>query len=473
MMNHNLIDALDSCIRLMEAGTSFEDCLAIYPKLAPKLRGLLQTADELNDLWVEQIPVKTMTQNRIQLISHAHGLLPAKKQGLTDSINDWLSFTVRQLWQSIRPVSSRLILALAITGIFILFSGGLLRTSAKSLPGDSLYPVKRAVEDIRVYLAPNHEVQHEYEEEYSQQRVDEVTKLMGLAREQQISFEGIVISMNDSQWIVSGIPVNILPDTIFVTGAEGTIEPGMRVEVEGKTNLEGRVSAHEIHLREYQFVGIVENITSRNWLISGISVLTSSSTQIDTGILVGDEVTVLIRSEDKALFALAILRELHARGTSTAIPFPMITLTPLNDEIDGNDEEQQMNGILEKVGLNYWVVSGEVYYIIGETHIDADINIGDYVSIKYLIESNGSFTAIEISKSDGEETPVEEDKQGIPEAPDGEDHSTGTVTPTEDDDFKENAQTYEPSATPEPPESTQTYEPTETPKPPENTVNPN
>ena len=82
-------------------------------------------------------------------------------------------------------------------------------TSAKSLPGDSLYPVKRAVEDITVYLVPSREIRQEYEVNYSQQRVDEVNRLIVLHRIQTISFEGVLEDKSSSNWIVSGIPVTI------------------------------------------------------------------------------------------------------------------------------------------------------------------------------------------------------------------------------------------------------------------------
>src|SRR4030066_664915 len=199
-----------------------------------------------------------MEHSRIKLLSLAERLRIEHKTESRDGLSGWFLKSGKHIMQSlsfIRPFAGRMAMALGIAGLFLLFSGGLLITSAKSLPGDSLYPLKRAVEDIKVYLAPSDEIRHEYEDAYSQKRVEEVNLLIGLTREQKISFEGIISSMDESQWGVSGIPVVIHPDTVIVAGVDGrnAIVPGMWVEVEGNTGSQGQVYANEIHLREYQF----------------------------------------------------------------------------------------------------------------------------------------------------------------------------------------------------------------------------
>ena len=205
-----------------------------------------------------------------------------------------------------------------ITAVLILLSGGLVITSAKSLPGDSLYPVKRAVEDLTVYFVPSREIRHEYEVNYSQQRVDEVNRLIVLHRIQTISFEGVLQDKSSSNWIVSGIPVTIQVDTTFV-GERNGFDPfmiGSVVEVEGSTNSDGGVTATEIHLRRYLFIGTVEKITKDSWQISGVVLSVSPHAQIEDGINLGDEVSVLIRSEDNGLYALSI----QIAGTPEIIP---------------------------------------------------------------------------------------------------------------------------------------------------------
>jgi len=462
-MNRDLFDALEEGIKLMEAGIPLEDCLKKYPEIAPELRELLKTAAVMKDLRVENIPVEQMYQNRKKLLAHAESLRLGNYPVVGSSAFEWLRNPIKYFMHSLKqlsPVAGRLVLALGLAGLFIFLSGGLLITSAKSLPGDSLYPVKIAVEDIKVYLAPSGEVRHEYEDGYQQQRVDEVVKLIGLMREQQISFEGIIISMDASQWNVSGIPVNIQSDSTTISGVDkiDAIEPGMRIEVEGKTSSQGSVLADEIHLREYQYNGIVEKISQDAWQVSGTPLLITSSTQIDHGVKVGDEVTVLIRSEDNGQFALDILRELHPQATPTIIkPIEIIsteiTQKAIEEPTIQNTELHILQGIVDQIGGSYWIINGDLIYIAKETLFEDGINIGDKITVLYKVEQNGTFTAIEINRGDKagelEEKIIQETPVGTSE---GEEHGSTYEPTSEEPESKEGSEHKEEEETPEPTE---------------------
>ena len=458
-MNRKLIDVLENCVSSMEAGVPLDNCLREYPEYAPELSKLLKTAEIVKTLREENIPIEARVQNQKKILTQAESFHAENKRSKNSSSIDWLLKPLNDVAQYLRvlsPVASKLVLALGIAGIFILFSGGLLITSAKSLPGDSLYPVKRAVEDIKVYLAPSDEIRHEYEDAYSQKRVEEVNLLIGLTREQKISFEGIINSMDESHWSVSGIPVVIQPDTEIVAGVDGrnTVVPGMWVEVEGTTGSQGEVYANEIHLREYQFNGIVEKISSNNWKISGTPVLITPITQIDPGIRVGDEVTVLIRSEDDGLFALAILQEMPSIVSSTPFPPVVITPTPYEELTIDSEEAHHVDGILDQITANYWIVSGEVIYIVSNTQIDDGIDIGESISVHFTTEQNGSYTAIEITRNENGGKP--EDIEGL-ETPEGkgdsEEQGSNNATPTEVKEPEVSRQPYEHEGTPKPTES--------------------
>jgi len=326
------------------------------------------------------------------------------------------------------------------------------------LPGDSLYPLKRVVEDISVYLVRNREIRQEYENTYSKQRVDEINRLIMLNRKQQISFEGVLESQNDTNWMVSGISVILQANTTFIGGGEkvGLYDVASVVEVEGITNSEGGVTAIEIHLREYQFFGIVETIRSNFWQISGLQVVISSQTQIEEGIRVGDNVTVLMRSEDDGLYALAILREEHR------VINPIIQQSPgTNQAVSGDitaevEELHQIVGTLEKTSDSYWVVNGQYVYIVGNSNIPTDIIVGDSIRVNYRIEANGSDTALDIKRVDDENQLLENELQGTPEigheskcqetsivnSPNDDEKNEGTATP-EDHEKSEPTGEYE------------------------------
>lgn len=59
----------------------------------------------------------------------------------------------------------------------ILLVGGTTIVSADSIPGDILYPVKRKMENVRLYVAPTSESRSELEIEFSKKRIEESEKL--------------------------------------------------------------------------------------------------------------------------------------------------------------------------------------------------------------------------------------------------------------------------------------------------------
>jgi hypothetical protein len=124
--------------------------------------------------------------------------------------------------------------------------------------------------------------------------VDEVKRLLAIGRMEFVQFLGIVEQQWNDRWIVDGIEVRLLPETIVL----GDIQDGMMVEVEGSTLPEGWVQASEIHLQNFSFNGTVELISESNWTISGRDVQITSSTLIDADIKVGDNVLIDVISDD-------------------------------------------------------------------------------------------------------------------------------------------------------------------------------
>jgi hypothetical protein len=344
-MNQREIDAVEKIIKILKAGGTLEDFSKQASDFSPEMREMLETASELMSLGNNQISNEQMKRSLSTVLSQAASLNTTNNREHRVSgfamfgmrLREWLSGR-----GSLRPVFSRVALVFGVTLLFILLSGGLVIASAKSLPGDSLYPVKIAVEDITVYLVPSREIKQEYEVNYRQQRVDEVLRLITLNRVQTISFEGVLQEKGGSSWKVSGIPISIQTDTIFVGELKGT-NPyviGSLVEVEGTTNPQGGVTANEIHLRQYQFIGTVEKIDTNSWEISGVKISITSRTQIEEGIKVGDKVNVLIHSEDNGLYAISIL--------STEVPLTVQTVKPtihedISDMIDATERIEMDN----------------------------------------------------------------------------------------------------------------------------------
>jgi hypothetical protein len=188
----------------------------------------------------------------------------------------------------------RIVYVLVLALFFLLSWNGLIIASAQALPGDHLYPAKITLEKLHLGLALSPQTHQKVEDEYQSRRVIEVRRLLELGRMEFVQFFGNVDGQWNDHWIVAGIEVRLLPETIIL----GDIQKGMMVEVEGSTQPEGWVQASEIHLQNFSFSGTVDLISKSIWRISGRDVQITSSTLIDSDIRVGDYVTIEVISDD-------------------------------------------------------------------------------------------------------------------------------------------------------------------------------
>ena len=450
-MKNNQIDLFEKCIELLEAGVPIDQCIKQYPQLTSEMKSMLENANNLLQFNDEQVETELMEQSRARIIHEANLLRsqPVSRNSGVSKVKDF----VHQFFSaipSLTPLTRKLVFIIAITGFLILFSSGLVIASAKSLPGDSLYPVKRAVEDISIHIVPSHVTRIEYEDNYSHQRIVEVQRLLELDRIQAVAFEGILEAMDGNSWMVSGIQVNLSSKSQIISGLPDvqSIEIGSVIEVEGQTTTQGSVLASEIHVREYKYIGTVEKMDSNYWLISGNQVFLTKGSQIDPGILQGDDVTLLIRSEDDGLYALAILHDIRP----TPMPYQTGKIGSSSEDTSETEDNSvhQLTGMLDNITAKYWVVNGEIVFIAIADEVPENIQIGDEISVDYRIETNGSYTAISINIIAHQEETEEYKPQETSESNDSEnnhDHPEITTTPHEDDDTEK---TPESTSTPEP-----------------------
>jgi hypothetical protein len=450
-MKNNQIDLFEKCIELLEAGVPIDQCIKQYPQLTSEMKSMLENANNLLQFNDEQVETELMEQSRARIIHEANLLRsqPVSRNSGVSKVKDFIHQFYSAI-PSLTPLTRKLVFIIAITGFLILFSSGLVIASAKSLPGDSLYPVKRAVEDISIHIVPSHVTRIEYEDNYSHQRIVEVQRLLELDRIQAVAFEGILEAMDGNSWMVSGIQVNLSSKSQIISGLPDvqSIEIGSVIEVEGQTTTQGSVLASEIHIREYKYIGTVEKMDSNYWLISGNQVFLTKGSQIDPGILQGDDVTLLIRSEDDGLYALAILHDIRP----TPMPYQTGKIGSSSEDTSETEDNSvhQLTGMLDNITAKYWVVNGEIVFIAMADEVPENIQIGDEISVDYRIETNGSYTAISINIIAHQEETEEYQPQETSESNDSEnnhDHPEITTTPHEDDDTEK---TPESTSTPEP-----------------------
>ena len=292
-MNEKLYEALDVCLSALETGVDVESVLKLYPQMEHELRPVLEAAQQAKGLAIPIVPEAAVKRGRARLLQHAAEL----RGSMPKARRRWSMFSF-----------SRLATSLVIAMIFLLSGTGLVSASSSALPGDSLYPVKRSWEDLRLFFMFSPEGREGLESEFEQTRLDEISTLLSKGRNETIAFAGLVTEQNRVDWKVSGITVMLtssshLPvDPVSVgapvmvighTNAQGFVEvdtlevlgPGVslpplepsRVNVSstgepltsGGLDVNDNQRPEQLGNMSYQFQGVVESMNGYNWTING------------------------------------------------------------------------------------------------------------------------------------------------------------------------------------------------------------
>lgn len=236
-MNTILPDVLENCFQRMDQGETLDSVLAHYPGLAGELRPLLEAAILARSTSRENLPVGVLARQRARGLALAADLLQGKNP----------PFVLGRFW---RPV----IMVLSVIVILVIGTNNLLTASAQSLPGDTLYPVKRSVESTQLRLVSDPVKKLELEHTFSQRRVDETKSLISEERLEEVEFTGVVVSQSDGEWLVSGVKVVVTNQTEIEKG----INLGDVIEVKGSTNSAGAVVAISLRLdQDHESDGIL------------------------------------------------------------------------------------------------------------------------------------------------------------------------------------------------------------------------
>lgn len=156
----NIDEILDCCIAEMQSGAAMEAVLSAHPEAAHELRPLLEVAFGLSHLPEPQLSVK--------------GLMRAlSQQSVTQECRERvIRPAVRFPWFSL-PMLARV--AASVAAIFII-GWGVSAASAQAVPGDWMYPIKRAVERVKLLLTVNAANEAELRISFSEERMTEAVR---------------------------------------------------------------------------------------------------------------------------------------------------------------------------------------------------------------------------------------------------------------------------------------------------------
>jgi hypothetical protein len=219
-MNQNLEDILDGCLRRMQAGVSLEECLAAYPEAAAELRPLLTLAASIAQAETPAAAPEAVERGLQRMLARfgdkfsSGSSLLAKISIGASRFNPFAPFARGKEAQSMRLIL-RMASVFLLAGVLV--CSLVVNASASSLPGDSLYGVKLAWENVRLGLAvgPQHD---DLANQFQADHQREVQALMDHHRPVKVRFEGKVISISGTAWQVGILSVNVNANTL-ISGA--------------------------------------------------------------------------------------------------------------------------------------------------------------------------------------------------------------------------------------------------------------
>lgn len=271
---------LDNCLTRLNKGEDLETVLADFPQQAAELRPLLIAALKASR---SGVPLR----------------VPASAQ-----IDSRTRFIIEAQRRQTKPVGflPRFKLAGAFAAIAIIVFAGIFGTglaSAETVPGETLYPVKRVVEQAQLVLTTNQSTRLDLEREFDRRRVSEAEELEQEGRTEPVTVAGPLEELDDQSWSVGGVKLNLTPDQEAL--ARTLI--GSYIEVKGKIRGEEGIEVENLELRLFTFTGTLEEISGKEWKVSGVKVLVMDSTQVSGTPRIGRrvELTTLHYDEDSFL----------------------------------------------------------------------------------------------------------------------------------------------------------------------------
>ncbi len=340
----------------MARGASIDHTLRRYPRLAAELRPLLEASLMAREAARIHVPADVRRKGRSLLLEQVQASGETHPRG-------------RMI-----PLFPRLALTAGLVAALVLTSTGLVGASSTSLPGQQLYPVKRTWESVRLLFAFSPQQRDLMESNYEQERLDEISELLGQRISAPIMFSGLLSKRVDGQWTISGIPVAVGGGTVLPTTP---INDGAPVTVTGLTRQDGLVEAQQIQV-----------------LQPGASLPPLEPSE-------GNE-----RGDSESPEASGQV------AIPTISPTVPVTGTPTAPSGSGaGHTTYQFSGVVQSMQGNVWTINGQPVYV-DAAQIDGQVTVGSIVRFHGYYSADGRLVVTTMEPQGGSSSGGSGEKHG-------------------------------------------------------------
>lgn len=391
MTDDQLIAAFDDCLRAMEAGASLEAALARHPQFTDELRPMLLAAQAARPAQPLRVPSQSEAASHARLLARARELRKQRRPGFS-------------FWPQLTLAARLALIALVV----VLGGFGAASASAPALPGDTLYTLKRAVEQTQLTFADAVR-RAALEQQFEQRRLAETQAVVAQRRETEVEFTGLVQAITGERWLIAGLAVQVR------AGLAGEISLGDTVKVWGRTQADGVIVATRLEKR-------AEGGSPAPTLTPRPTQTPSAPTSEPGTTATGQPQPIETRRPTTPLptatqpMAASPTSGVSPEPTNT-LPAPSATFAPsvtptlpasvtppptgTDDGDDGTEtpgpEETDFDGVVEATG-GVWVIGGQAVVVNAQTEFRGNPQLGDQVEVKAWRLTDGTLVARRIEK---------------------------------------------------------------------------
>lgn len=282
----------EDCLTLLEKGFPLDEILNRYPQQAVELRTYLTTTRQIHQHFAAaHVPEAALHRSRAKFLKMAQAAAAAQAAADVKQSADrpqWLFWLPKFSFAPVRlspymRTAFLLILMVSFIGAF-----GAARVSARAIPGDVLYPIKRAAESTQLLFVQDPSQRLLLEKSFDSERVNEIQILTSQSKSMaEIEFGGPVESIGTT-WKINGLVI----ETDHQTMIDTSLQAGDYAHVQGTLLVDGSVLAHRIEGHKQIFSGAISEISADRWLLGSVEILINERTQIDGDPQIGSRAAV-------------------------------------------------------------------------------------------------------------------------------------------------------------------------------------
>ncbi len=205
--------SLQKALEYEESGERSAPPFADDPELMAELAPLLEVVETLRASALpapEPSPIaRAAARNRFLIAVHHHRLRASLSARVLRRLQDMWASRYHWLYEGIWPTARRWAPAMIGVLLAIILSSRAYYASADSLPGDTLYPVKRVAEQVQLLTTLNADAKARLRAQFNDRRLSETQQLLQGSRVEEVQFQGIIEEVFPDRLRINGLIVRL------------------------------------------------------------------------------------------------------------------------------------------------------------------------------------------------------------------------------------------------------------------------